>query len=422
MKKNVYILNHYASSMFFDHGGRHYFFAKYLRRKGYAPVVFGCNAKHNSNAEYYFDTGALWEAHMAEEIETPFVFVRSRAYTGNGKQRVLNMVDFYRNVQKAAIEYAKLHGAPDVIYASSVHPLTLVAGIRIAKRFGAPCISEVRDLWPESIVAYSDRFTASHPLIRLLYRGEKWIYERSDALIFTFEHGYDYLEERGWQKSVPHEKVYYINNGVDLELFDANREQFRVDDPDLDDPSFFKAIYTGSIRRVNNLGLLLDAAKELHDPRVRLLIWGGGNELEALRRRVADEGIGNVVFKGRVEKQYVPSLISRADVNLIHWEETPITRFGISANKLFEYLAAGKPIFSTVHIPYSVPERARCGTEADSFTPRALAEGLERLAALSEDERAAMGARARAAAADYDFAVLTDKLVELIETVERQSC
>lgn len=420
MRKNVWILNHYATDMYFSHGERHYWMAKYLRRKGYAPVVFGCNAKHNSNAEYYFDTAALWEEHTAEEIETPFIFVRGRAYTGNGKQRVLNMVDFYRNVQKAAIEYARLHGAPDIIYASSVHPLTLVAGIRLAKRFGVPCISEVRDLWPESIVAYSDRFTASHPLIRLLYRGEKWIYERSDALIFTFEHGYGYIEERGWQKSVPRDKVHYINNGVDLELFDANREQFRVDDPDLDDPSVFKAIYTGSIRRVNNLGLLLDAAKELRDTRVRLLIWGGGDELEALRRRVTDEGIGNVVFKGRVEKQYVPSLISRADVNLIHWEETPITRFGISANKLFEYLAAGKPIFSTVHIPYSVPERARCGTEADSFTPRDIAAGIEHLAALPADERTAMGERARAAAAEFDFAALTDKLIELMETVERR--
>ena len=419
MKKNIWILNHYASVMFFDGGGRHYWFAKFLRAKGYAPVVFGCNARHSGSGGYYFDTGALWEEHIAEEIGTPFVFVRGRAYTGNGKRRVLNMLDFYRNVQAAAVQYAKTHGAPDVIYASSVHPLTLVAGIRLARRFGVPCVSEVRDLWPESIVAYSGRFTRSHPLMRALYRGEKWIYEKSDALIFTMEGGYGYIAGRGWDKSIPREKVHYINNGVDLARFDENRERFRADDPALDDPSVFKAVYAGAVRRVNNLGLLLDAAKELKDPRIRLLVYGDGDELDALRRRVADEGIENVAFRGRVEKKYVPSVISRADLNIVHWEMSPVLRFGFSYNKLFEYLAAGRPVFSTVRSPYSIVEKYRCGADTEGFSPRELAEGIERIAALSGSERAAMGARARAAAADFDFEALTDKLIGVIERTER---
>ena len=420
MKKNVWILNHYATDMYFNRGGRHYWFAKFLRAGGYAPVVFGCNARHSSEGGRFFETDALWEEHIAEEIETPFVFVRGRAYTGNGRQRVLNMIDFYRNVRSAAIHYAAAHGAPDVIVASSVHPLTLVAGIRLARRFGVPCISEVRDLWPESIVAYSERFTRSHPLMRLLYRGEKWIYEKSDALVFTWEGAYDYIVERGWDKSIPREKAHYINNGVDLALFDENRGRFRADDPALDDPSVFKAVCAGSVRRVNNIGLLLYAAKELKDLRIRLLIYGDGDELDALRRRVADEGIRNVDLRGRVEKKYIPSVISRADLNLLHYEMTPLLRFGLSPNKLFEYLAAGKPIFSTVRSPYSIVEKYRCGADTAGFTARELAEGIERIAALSEAERAAMGERARAAAADFDFEALTDRLIRLIEQTERK--
>ena len=104
MNTNIWILNHYASDMYFDQGGRHYNFAKNLRRAGYAPVVFGANSKHGK-AERFFETDALWEEHVAEEIDTPFVFVRARTYTGNGKQRVLNMIDFYRNVKKAAYHH-----------------------------------------------------------------------------------------------------------------------------------------------------------------------------------------------------------------------------------------------------------------------------------------------------------------------------
>ena len=419
MKKNVWILNHYAGAMFFDGGGRHYNFAKFLRVRGYAPVVFCCNARHGGGGRF-FDSAALWEEHIAEEIETPFIFVRGRGYAGNGAQRVLNMLDFYRNVRAAAVEYAAAHGAPDIIYASSVHPLTLVAGIRLARRFGVPCVSEVRDLWPESIVAYSKRFTRSHPLMRALYRGEKWIYEKSDALIFVIPGGYDYILERGWDKSIPREKTCHIDNGVDLARFDENRARFRAEDPALDDPSVFTVVYAGAVRRVNNLGLLLDAAKELKDPRVRLLIYGGGDELDALRRRAADEGIENVAFRGRIEKKYIPSVISRAGLNIVHWEMSPVLRFGVSYNKLFEYLAAGRPIFSTVRPRYSIVERYRCGADTEGFTPRELAEGIERVAALPESERAAMGARARAAAADFDFEALTDKLIDLIERTERK--
>lgn len=415
MRKHVWIMNHYAGQMFFDQGWRHYNFAKYLKQAGYEPVIFCANSKHGPGGTWFPEEG-LWQEHIAEEIGVPFVFVKARTYTGNGKQRVLNMVDFYRNVKKAAKEYAAKHGKPDIIYASSVHPLTLVAGIQLAKRFGVKCVCEVRDLWPEGIVEYSSRFTRNHPLIKLLYQGEKWLYKHADRLIFTMEGGGEYIKERGWEKAVPLSKVYSINNGVDLPAFDANREQFTAEDPDLDNPELFKVVYTGSIRRVNNLGQILDAAKKVPNPRVKFLIWGDGDELPALRRRIRDEGIGNVIFKGRVEKKYVPSIVSRADLNLVHWEMSPILRFGVSYNKLFEYLAAGRPVFSTVRPGRSIVERFRCGADTEGFTPREIAEGIQALAALPPEERDRMGRNARKAAEEYDFRNLTRKLIEIIES------
>ena len=414
MKTNIWILNHYASDMYFDHGGRHYNFAKNLRRADYAPVVFGANSKHGK-AERFFETDALWEEHVAEEIDTPFVFVRARAYNGNGKQRVLNMIDFYRNVKKAAKEYAAQHGRPDVIFASSVHPLTLVAGIQLAKQFGVKCVCEVRDLWPESIVVYSNRFTKDNPLIKLLYRGEKWIYKKADALVFTMEGAYYFITEQGWEKEIPRSKVHYINNGVDLEQFDYNKEHFRVEDPDLNDPNVFKVIYTGSIRHVNNLGLLLDAAKCVKDPRVKILVWGDGDEREALERRVRDENISNVVFKGMVEKKYIPSIVSRADLNFAHNDPSPLFRFGISFNKLFDYLAAGKPILCDFPCPYNPAVTYDAGIETSDTQPQKIAKAIEDLATAAKQERQSYCTNARRAAEDYDFKRLTDKLISVIE-------
>lgn len=406
-------MNHYAGSMFFDKGGRHYNFAKYLRRAGYEPVIFCANSKHGQQ-ELFFGNKDLWHEHIAEEIVTPFVFVKARTYQGNGKQRVLNMIDFYRNVKKTAKQYAKKHGSPDVIYASSVHPLTLVAGIQLAKYFGVKCICEVRDFWPESIVAYSTRFTRSHPLMRLLYHGEKWIYKKADSLIFTTEGAYDYIVEQGWEKEIPRFKVHYINNGVDLEAFQYNREHFQVDDPDLQDPDIFKVVYTGSIRLVNNLGLLLDAAKQVTDPKVRFLIWGDGDERPMLEQRIRDEGIGNVGFKGKVDKKYIPYIVSKADLNFAHNTPSSLFRFGISFNKIFDYFAAGKPILTDFPCAYNPVIQSNSGVAVENATAAEVARAIEKMVALEEAEYMKFCSNALKAAETYDFKNLTQKLIDII--------
>ena len=413
MKKNIWIMNHYAGSMFFDRGGRHYNFAKYLRRAGYEPVIFCANSKHGQQ-ELFFEDQDLWHEHIAEEIATPFVFVKARAYQGNGKQRVLNMIDFYRNVKKTAREYVKTHKRPDIIYASSVHPLTLVAGIQLAKHFGVKCICEVRDLWPESIVAYSTRFTRSHPLMRLLYHGEKWIYKKADLLIFTTEGAYDYIVEQGWEKDIPRSKVHYINNGVDLETFRYNREHFQIEDPDLRNPDLFQVVYTGSIRLVNNLGLLLDAAKQVTDPKVRFLIWGDGDERPMLEQRIRDEGIGNVGFKGKVEKKYIPYIVSQADLNFAHNTPSPLFRFGISFNKIFDYFAAGKPILTDFPCTYNLVIQSNSGVAVENATVHEIARAIERMATLEEGEYMKFCNNALNAAEIYDFKNLTQKLIAII--------
>ena len=412
MKKQIWIMNHYAGNTYFDHSGRHYSFAKYLKRAGYEPVVFCCNAKHGK-PELYFEDKVLWHEHLAEEIHVPFVFVAARTYTGNGRQRVLNMIDFYRNVKKTAIQYAKSHARPNVIYASSVHPLTLLAGIQLAKHFHIKCVCEVRDLWPESIVAYSKRLTKRNPFVRLLYKGEKWLYKKADKLIFTMEGGWDYICERGWNREIPRDKVFHINNGVDLEVFNYNRDHNQIQDSDLEDSNTFKVIYAGSIRKANNVGFLLDAAKKVTNPKIKFLLWGTGDELPALQQRVAKEKINNVIFKGRVEKKYVPYIVSQANLNIIHIMKTSLIAFGISPNKLFDYFAAGKPVLIDVQSKYNPVEQFSCGLIGETLEE--LAQNIQENFASSEEVRAELCENSLAAAKEYDFKTLTQKLITIIE-------
>lgn len=418
MKKHVWILNHYAGSMYVDKGGRHYNFAKYLKQAGYEPMVF-CAVSRHGKPEPYFEMGGLWEERTAEAIGVPWVFVKARTYVGNGKQRILNMLDFYRNVKKAAKEYAARHGKPDIIYASSVHPLTLLAGIQLAKRFGVECVCEVRDLWPESLAVLNPkRFPRNSLPVKLLYRGEKWLYQKADRLVFTMEGGGDYIRERGWEKAVPLSKVFYINNGVDLEAFYKNVQLCRAEDPDLDAPDVFKLVYAGAVRMANGLDQLLRCAELLRDRSdIRFLIYGGGEALEDLNAQVRDRGLTNVCLKGPVKKEEIPYILSKSSACLLNYaKEAPeIFRYGSSNNKLFEYLAAGRPVISNIEINYSPIEREGCGVFSASPSSEDYAGAVLRICELSKEEYAAMCENARRAAQAYDFQALTRKLIDVLE-------
>ena len=411
--KKVWILNHYAGNMFFDKGGRHYWFAKYLKREGYFPVVFCCNSKHGGN-ETFFRNDILFRVKKEDTIDVPFVFVKGRPYPGNGKNRILNMVDFYFNVQRSAKMYAQKHGVPDVILASSVHPLTMLAGIQLAKRFGVKCVCEVRDLWPESIVSYGIAKEKS-ALINILYRGEKYLYLHSDELVFTMENAWEYFEEKGLDKCISRNKVHYINNGVDIEWFNECKRKYQVKDEDLDNIEVFKVVYTGSIKKVNNLGLLLDVAKRIKNNKIKILIWGEGEEKSKLEKRVKDESIGNVIFKGRVDKKYIPYIVSKADLNILHSTPSSIFRFGISPNKMLDYLAAGKPVLSDFPCEYNPAVQAGAGTDVNNPSPELIAIEIEKYFNMDEDSYSKMCENALAASKEYDFKCLTKKLVEVIE-------
>ncbi|HOJ85132.1 MAG TPA: glycosyltransferase family 4 protein [Bacillota bacterium] len=414
-KKTIWIMNHYATNMFFDKGGRHYWFAENLLKNGYEPTIFCANTRHNSGNMIVISKGKY--SRMTTE-NIPFVFVKTVNYSGNGIQRINNMLMFAWNLFSIAKEYSRNFGKPDVILASSVHPLTLVAGIKIARKFGVPCICEIRDLWPESLVAYG--FLKRDSIIaKLLYKGEKWIYKNADSIIMTWEGGKEYISDQGWDKHIDLNKVKYINNGVSVEKFDRDSIEHVIKDKDLENNDLIKIVYTGSVRKVNNIGLLLDAAKIIQDQgyaQIRILIYGSGEEREILEKRCKDENINNVIFKGQIEKRFVPSVLKKADINVLHNSSTVLDKYGQSQNKLFEYLAAGKCIIQTYSTGFSILKKYNCGICVPVQNAEEIAKALIK-ACNDKEQYKIMGANARQASYEYDFQKLTNELINIINSL-----
>ena len=247
---NIWIFNHYATNMFYDRAGRHHSIAKYLIKNGHDVSIFCANTIHGSNESVETGNNGFLCKTGADGVA--YVFVKTTPYKDNGLDRIKNMYSFYRNLFKASKAYLELSAKPDVILASSVHPLTLVAGIKIAKKINVPCICEVRDLWPETLVELG-LIKRDSIITRLMYKGERWIYKKADRLIFTMPGGKEYIKDRKWEKDVQLNKIECINNGVDLEKFDEDKNNFKIYDDDLENEKIFKVIYAGSIRKANKI-------------------------------------------------------------------------------------------------------------------------------------------------------------------------
>ena len=171
------------------------------------------------------------------------------------------------------------------------------------------------------------------------------------------------------------------------------------------------------LARANGLELLVDCAERLKDqPNIRFLVYGAGDDVERLRAACRERNIDNLVFKGPVDKAYIPYILSKSDLNVLNYnpDSTVIYRFGSSQNKLFEYLASGKPILSTVKIAYSILEKYNCGIEAEEPTADGVARGILKLYRMTPQQRMQIQENCRAAA-EYDFKRLTQKLMDVIE-------
>lgn len=417
-KPMVWIISYFAGGPSYCPRIPDYSLARYLREHGYEALVFAGSALHNTDINF-IDDGATYRKQEVDGV--PFVYIHTRQYQSM-KGESLSFIDFYWNLMKCYKRFEK----PDIIIAAMPQPLSCLAGYQIAKKYRIPYITSIVDLWPLSIVEYAD-FSDNHPAIRAMYLFEKWLYEKSDELVFTWEGAYDYIIDKGWGKTIPRSKFHYINIGVDLKEFYHNMETYRLDDPDLEDECF-RVMYCGSVRTANDIGTVVSCAKRLNEDgymdRIRFIIYGDGPDKQVLQKRCRDEQISNVVFKGSVDKKYIPYVLSRSNLNILNLKPAKTQKYGNSSNKLFEYLAAGNPVIANIDEgKYPIITKYGCGKVVKAGSLEEYAIGVEYFANLSEDEMQQYKDRALETARLFDTEEINGAWERLIHKnlKERQS-
>ena len=403
--KNVWILNHYAQEPGGAGGTRHYSLAQHLQSYGWQASVIAASVELNTGRQRLLTGEPKRLDHFGE---IPFLWLRTPQHQGNGGGRMANMLAYAVRVLMPGS--TRELDRPDVVVGSSVHPFAAAAGAILARRFRVPFVFEVRDLWPQTLVDLG-RLRPESMVTRGLRALEKWLYQCADRIVVLLPRAVDYIEPLG----ISPQKIVWVPNGVELNGY-----------PELAPPpasDTFTLMYFGAHGQANGLSNVLKAMAELQqrpDRRhLRLRLIGDGPLKPELICLAQQLDLHNVEFEAPVPKQQIPALAAKADAFVFNLIDTPVFKFGISSNKLFDYLAGARPIIFSCESSNNPVEEAQAGITVPPDNPAALAEAISTLAAMSRDERAAMGHAGRVYVEkhhNYDalaerFAAMLDELV-----------
>jgi len=407
---NLWIFNHYAVTPDLPGGTRHFDLGRELVRRGHKVAIFATSFHYCLHRETRLQADEQWKIEDADGVK--FVWLRTPPYQRNDWRRVWNMVVFMLRVWRLGRKLPKLMpeiDRPDVVIGSSVHLLAVLAAYWVAKYHRARFIMEVRDLWPQTIIDMRE-LSEHHPITKLLQALERFLYRKAKRIITLLPRAGEYITAQG----VNPEKVVWIPNGVDLTRFQNSGSTGKGDEG-------FKVMYLGAHGRANALDVLIQAAKVIQDrgyKDIRFILVGDGPEKPRLIELAQKSGLKNVGFRDPVPKTEVPKALQEADALIFNLERAKVFKYGISSNKLFDYMASGKPILFAVEAANNPVEEAHCGLTVPPRDPQALAEAVIRLYKTPQEELGAMGRQGREYVEKYhDWAILADKFLKCLEEV-----
>lgn len=384
---NILLINHYAGSPYLGMEYRPFYMAKEWTKLGHNVTIVAASFSHLRSKQPNVRSSIV-----EDNIDgIRYVWLKTPKYSGNSIGRVRNMLSFicklYRYLPKIAVN---MH--PDVIIASSTYPLDIFPAHRVSKRFNAKLIFEVHDLWPLSPMELG-RMSASHPFIRVMQLGEDYACKHADKIVSILPFANRHLETRGMFP----EKFVYIPNGVNLEDWQTDDNKLPEEHQKFlqEHQGTFLVGYTGSHGLANDLHHLINAAVMLKEMNIHVVLVGQGPEKNNLMHQASEIGAHNVFFLPPIPKCTIPLWLDKMDCLFIGLKKCTLFKFGISPNKLIDYMMSGVPIVSAVEAGNDPVSEAGCGISVKAENPQAIAEGILKIYNMTSKQRHEMGERGK---------------------------
>ena len=362
MAKNVWIINQFAGKPTSGWGERHYYFSKNWIAKGYNVTIISGSYNHVFNE--------LPDAPNQFNFEivdgTRFCWVKTPTYN---PQSILRFWSFLVFAFKAFfIPISKL-GRPDIVVVSSMPIFPILTGYWLKLRYNAKALFfEIRDIWPLTLVLLGD-VSDRHPAVKFIGWFEKFGYKRADKIVSLLPNAAEHFEEIAGAG----DKFVYIPNGLDEEVL--VKELAPMEGLSQIPSDKFVIGYTGTLGLANALEYFVEAAGMLKDdPRFFFVVVGEGYLKKQLLE--TSKHYGNIVFLSKVRKNQVASYLEKFDVCFVGRNNSPLFKHGVSANKYFDYMLAGKPILDSNNYIKDPVELSGCGLIVTPNSAQSIRDGI----------------------------------------------
>jgi len=414
---NIWYINHYAVPPSCGPPGRPYSLATNLEKLGHKVTVI-CATYHHGR-QYPAPLSDQYNCRNCDGVD--YYHLPARPYKGNGLGRLLNMLDFSRAIRTLSqrIDRKELP-RPDVLIPSCVHPLVFPPAYKLARRYNAKLIYEVRDIWPLSLVELAD-VPSIHPVVLWFKWIERRAYRQADAVVSLLPNALEHMAPLGLDK----QKFHYIPNGINREEWNAPSvplpKKHRAVFQQLKKQGKLIVVYAGAHGPSNALDQILDFAKlnQKKENPYHFVLIGEGIEKEKLVKRAKEEAISFVTFLPKISKQQVITALKLADVCFIGCPKKKIYKFGTSPNKLGDYFMSTKPVLNALDTTGNDPvQEAGAGISVEPYNARELENALQRFCEMTQAERNTMGMNGhRYALENLDWEILGRRYAEICESL-----
>lgn len=399
------MINQYAVPPTMFGGTRHFDFARELIKKKISVKVLASSFNNNLRKETIIYGKSFFKKEKFGDVE--FIWIKSMSYKSNGLDRIFNMLTFCINLYRFMKKETQ---RADIIIGSSPHLFAAYIGLIFAKRFKIKFVFEIRDIWPLSLTDLGK--SKNHPMIKIFAILERKLVMQSDKIIVLMPKGGEYLTENF---KISPEKVVWISNGVDLKNFPIYSKKNEI-------ANNFLVRYTGTIGEVNDLGLVVEAAKILqkNSPGIKIELFGDGVLKEELSKKISDLKLDNISIEKPVAKRKLYKVLQESDALLFTLKKADVFKYGNPPNKIFDYLSAGKPIIFSSCASNNLIAQSKSGISVNPGDAHKLAKAIIKISEMPIKERTEMGRRARLFVQNnYQVKDLANKLHKTLLELQR---
>jgi glycosyltransferase involved in cell wall biosynthesis len=374
-------------------GSRAFMLLREFPKYGVQPVVVTAAFNHLGTDR---ELGGELLRERVSEID--IIWLKLRKYKGaRSLGRILSWLEFEWRLWRLSKNDLP---PPSAIIVSSLSLLTIFNGLLLRRRFGCRLIFEVRDIWPLTIIEEGG-FSPNNPFVAALQWVEKLAYRKADAIVGTMPNLIEHVSNLV-RTTAP---VSCIPMGVAPDLIEDHQPLPTAYVAKYIPKDKFIVCHAGTIGQTNALDVFFEAAGLLKDEPIHFLLVGDG-DLKASYQQ-AFQHLANVSFAPAVPKRQVSSLLSYCDTTYFSTFRSKIWDYGLSLNKLIDYMLAAKPVIGSYSGYPSMINEAGCGSLVPAGDAAALQAELLKMSRMPEADRTVMGQKGREwILANRDYALL----------------